>query len=229
MNIIINQKNIKRNKTIGSIASLASIIILITGLILNLNPTQLKTIISYGALILGFTLSQIATYYITRFGRSPRFDEIIADNLTKLDNDYTFYVYSTPIPMLIVGPYGLWIPIPVSVNGEIYYDKKWKKHGSVFSSIFGQGSIGRPEFDVQRNEKEIKDFLGKHVEEGNLPPIKSILVTIHPKSSIGNVDDAPTPIVEVSALRRTIRRYDRKHEEDGPLEVISEINQLLKD
>jgi len=230
MNLITNEKLIKRNKTIGNIASIVGIAVLAAGLILNINPTPMKSLISFGALILGFIISQVSTYFVTRFGRNPRFDEIIADNLEKLNNDYTFHVYNSPVPMLLVGPYSLWIPIPISASGEIYYDKKWKQRGGSFlMKLFGQENIGRPEMDVQSNEKEILKFLNEYLKEEEVPPVKSILVSLHPKASIGEVEDAPTPIVQADALRRTIRRYDRKSDEEVPQEVIDRIKALLGD
>ena len=160
MNKVINEKLIKRNKTIGNVLSISGFAILIGGLILNMNPTPTKTLVSFGALIVGFIVAQISTTYVTRFGRSPRFDEIIADNLSKLNNQYTFYVYNGPVPMLLVGPSGLWIPIPTIAAGEISYDNKWRQRGgSAFMKIFGQESIGKPELEIINQEKLIIDFL----------------------------------------------------------------------
>jgi len=229
MKIVTNEKLIKRNKTIGNIASIVGIAVLAAGLILNINPTPTKTLVSFGALILGFIISQVSTYFVTRFGRNPRFDESIADNLKKLSNDYTFHVYNSPIPMLLVGPCSLWIPIPITASGEIYYEKKWKQRGGSFlMKLSGQEKIGHPELDVKSNEKDILKFLNEYLEEDEVPPVKSVLVSLHPKASIGEVEDAPILIVQADALRRTIRRYDRKADEEIPQEVINRINSLLE-
>jgi len=228
MNLVTNDKLIKRNKTIGNVTSIVGIAILAAGLILNINPTATKTLISFGALIVGFIVAQVSTYFVTRFGRSPRYDEIIADNLSKLSNKYTFYVYSAPVPMLLVGPEGLWIPIPVSASGEIYYDKKWKQRGGSFLlKLFGQENIGRPGLDIEANEKEMVKFLSDHFDEAEIPPVNSILISLHSKGSIGDVENAPTPIVEANAVRRKIRKFDRKSEEVIPQEVLDKINALL--
>lgn len=229
MKQVINEKIIKRNKKIGNITSIVGIAILGAGLILNINPTPTRTLISFGALVIGFIIAQISTYYVTKFGRSPRFDEIITDNLSKLNNKYTLFVYSSPVPILLTGPSGLWIPIAVSASGEIYYDKKWKQSGGNFLlKIFGQENLGRPELEVKTNEKQIREFLSDHFKEDQMPPINSILVSMHPKATLGDVEDAPTPIVEADALRRTIRRIDRKTEEEIPQEELKKINELLR-
>jgi len=228
MKTLINEKLIKRNKKIGNILSFAGLAILALGLILNLNPTPTRTLLSFAALIVGFIVAQIGTYFVNKFVRAPRADEIIANNLSKLNNDYTLYVYRSPVPMLLVGPSGLWIPNPIFAGGEIYYEGKWKQRGgSFFHKIFGQENIGRPEMDVEANEKQIEKFLKNHLNEDEMPPINSILVSLHPKGSIGDVEAAPITIVEADALRRAIRKFDRKTETEISPEVLEKINNLF--
>lgn len=230
MKLVINDKLIKRNKLIGNITSFLGIGILAAGLILNLKPTPTRTIISFVALIVGFIVAQVSTYFVGKFGRSPRFDEIMTDNLSKLNNTYSFYVYSSPVPMLLVGPSRIWLPIPVSASGEISYDKKWRQRGGSFiMKLFGQESIGRPGQDVKSQESQIQELLSKNLEENEIPPIRSILVTFNPKGTIGDVENAPTTIVESGALRRNIRKVDRKTEEEISPEVLNKINDLLAD
>ncbi len=228
MKLVINEKLIKRNKTIGNVMSFVGIAILVAGLLVSFNPTPTKTIISFASLIVGFVVSQASTFFVNRFARDPRFDEVIASNLEKLNNNYTFYVYSSPIPMLLVGPQGLWVPVPVSASGEIYYDKKWKQHGGSFLlKMFGQENIGRPEIDVESNEKALRDFFEKYLPETEIPALNSVLVLMNPNASIGDVENAPTPIVDAAALRRYIRKIERKSEVEIAPEVLEQINDSL--
>lgn len=228
MNKVINDKLIKRNKTIGNVTSIGGIAILAAGLILNINPTPIRTIISFSALIVGFIVAQISTNYVSKFGRNPRLDQIIANNLNKLNYEYTFYVYSGPIPMLLVGPSGLWIPIPLVAGGEISFDKKWRQRGgSFFLKMFGQENIGKPELEIASYKKLVLDFLSNHLSEDEIPPINSILVTLNPKAVIGDVENAPVPLVETSGLRRYIRKVDRKMEKEISPTVVDKINAAL--
>jgi hypothetical protein len=228
MKKVINEQLIKRNKTIGNITSIGGIAILAAGLILNINPTPIRTIISFSALIVGFIVAQISTNYVSKFGRNPRYDDIIANNLNKLNHEYTFYVYSGPTPMLLVGPSGLWIPIPLVAGGEISFDKKWRQSGgSFFMKMFGQENIGKPEIEVASSEKLVLDFLSKHLREDEIPPIKCILVALNPKAVIGDVENAPVPLVETSGLRRYIRKVDRKMEKEISPTAIEKINTAL--
>lgn len=228
MKKVINEKLIKRNKMIGNITSIGGIAILAAGLILNINPTPLRTMISFGALIIGFVVAQISTHYVNRFGRNPRYDEVIAENLSKLNNDYTFYAYTSSASMLLVGPSGLWIPIPVLASGEISYDNKWRqKGGSFLLKFFGQENLGKPSLEVEANERQINSLLGQNIDEDEMPPVRSILVSLHPKAVIADVENAPTPIVQVNALRRYIRKVDRKEKQEIPQETLNIINDVL--
>jgi len=228
MKQVINEKLINRNKKIGNITSIVGIAILVAGLILNIKPTPSRTLISLGALVVGFIIAQISTYYVARFSRSPRYDEIIADNLSKLNNQYTFYVYKSPVPMLLVGPKGIWVPSTISASGEIYYDKKWRQRGGSFLlKMFGQENIGRPEMDIRNNEKAIVDFLSGLLDKNEIPPVRSILVSMHPKSTIGDIENAPIPIVVPDSVRRNIRKIDRKIEVEIDQETQGKINEAL--
>ncbi|MGI6741817.1 MAG: hypothetical protein ACOX7C_10180 [Brevefilum sp.] len=229
MKQVTNEKLIKRNKTIGNVTTIAGLAILGTGLVLNFNPTPSKTMYSFIALIVGFVVAQISTFYVSKFGRSPRFDEVISTNLSKLNNDYTLYVYSSPVSMLLVGPSGLWIPIPLTASGEIYYDNKWKQRGGSFLlKLFGQESIGRPGLDAQASVDKVTDLLRKSFNENEMPSITSIFVLMNPKGEIGEVEHAPTAIVKPDGLRRHIRKIDRKTEPQIPPALLKTINDLIE-
>jgi hypothetical protein len=132
--------------------------------------------------------------------------------------------------MLLVGPSGLWIPIPTIAAGEISYDNKWRQRGgSAFMKIFGQESIGKPELEIINQEKLIIDFLKKHVNEEQIPPTNFVLVSMNPKAVIGDVENAPVPIVDISSLRRFIRKNDRKEELKISETLIEKINETLSE
>lgn len=229
MKKVINENLINRNKKIGNILTILGAAILIGGLILNIRPDPTRTLLSLVALIVGFVLAQISSYFVSRFVRSPRFDEIIADNLSKLNNEYSFFAYASPVPMLLTGPHGLWIPIPLTASGEIYYDGKWKQRGgNFFLKLFGQETLGKPERDIESRENQVLRFLEENLQEEEIPPINSVLVSLHPKATIGDVENSPNPIVTVDALRRLIRKVDRKGEEEISQVTLEKINEALK-
>ena len=76
MKIITNEKLIKRNARIGSIANTAGLLILVGVMILSfMNPNFFN--LYWIGLFLGFALSQIGIFYRNRWGRQPRPDELL--------------------------------------------------------------------------------------------------------------------------------------------------------
>ena len=233
MNIIRNDKLIKRNKTIGQICTYGSLIILIIGLVFAFGGDISRILWSYAALIVGFVLSQIGMYFTNRFGRSPRFDEIFATAFEKLRSDYTFYVYSSPVPLLLIGPCHIWVPIPVTASGKIsYIDGKWKQEGGNFMmKVFGQEGLGKPDREALADEEAIRSYLAsKGIPEESQPPINHVLVVLLKNTKIGDVSEAPIPVVELPEIKRYIRRVDRESCET-PLseEQIEQLNTALSE
>ena len=74
MKIIKNEPLIKRNARIGQWTSLGALGVLGVGMYLSFTRQDLFAY-SIGALILGFTMTQVGMYFSNRWGRSPRPDE----------------------------------------------------------------------------------------------------------------------------------------------------------
>jgi hypothetical protein len=103
MNVITNNKLIKKNIKIGKITTFSALGILLLGLVVTyVRKDQL--IWSLVALTVGFIVSQIGMYYGSRWGRSPRPDEALVAALKGLDDKYTLYNYTSPIHHLSAQP-----------------------------------------------------------------------------------------------------------------------------
>ncbi len=232
MKLVINEKLLKRNKLIGQITTYSSLAVLAVGLVFAFAKDDLnKMMLSYVALIIGFILSQIGIFYTNRYGRTPRLDEIISANFEKLNSDYTFYVYSSPIPMLLVGPAALWIPIPITASGKISYEKgRWHQQGGGFMmKIFGQEGLGKPDVDAETYIKALtKHLQTKFGPDYELPPMKPVLVLMMKNSEIGDAAAAPTPIVKADKFRRHIRHEDRQCTNPLSIEALETINNALQ-
>ena len=62
MKLVINEKLIKKNKTIGQITTFASLAVLAIGLVFAFGRDLTRILYSYIALIIGFVLSQVGMY-----------------------------------------------------------------------------------------------------------------------------------------------------------------------
>ena len=113
MKIIRNEALIKRNGRIGQWTSLGALGVLGVGMYLSFTQPNLF-VYSIGALILGFTMTQVGMYFSNRWGRSPRPDEQLDAGLKGLPGDVTIYHYAAPAAHLLVGAMGIWALIPDS-------------------------------------------------------------------------------------------------------------------
>jgi hypothetical protein len=229
MKIISNQKLIARNKVIGQVTTLASLVILGGGLYFsfqqNIDNGGTASIISLTALLVGFALSQVGIYFGNKWGKSPRPDEVISNSLKGLDDKYSLYHYNTPVSHLLVGPAGIWTLIPYSLGGKITYDNgKWRqKGGSFYMKLFGQESLGRPDLEaiseINRLKKYFKDF-----SQVDLPDPEAVLVFSNEKAII-EADKAP-----IAALpAKKVKEYIRKQVKESKLtnEKLAILEELL--
>jgi len=228
MKIVTNEKLINRNKKIGQITSIASLVVLGGGLYFSFTSTSATsplgayaTTITFGALILGFLLSQVGIFYGNRWGRSPRPDERIIQSLKGLEDKYTFYNYTTNVPHLLVGPSGIWVLIPYSVKGLITYDEKklrWKqKGGNLYMKFFAQEGLGRPDLDALGLMKDAEKYIAENLKDLDHPPVQAALVFTNEKVTV-DATNAPLPTLAAGKIKDFFRK--KAKEEPAPIETI---------
>ncbi len=213
MKLVRNEKHIKQNKLIGKILTFASLGVLGLGLYFAFQKEGTMILYSYICLIVGFLLTQIGLNFVNRYGRSPRYDEIFGTAFEKLRHEYTYYVYSSPLPMLLMGPCRIWLPIPVNATGELsFQDGKWvHKTRNRIQKMMGQDSVGKPEKEVAEAAAALSKYLTeKGIPVDMHPELKPILVVYLKETQLGDVSKAPYPVVEMEDLKRYIRRVDRE-------------------
>ena len=212
MNIIRNEKLIKRNSRIAQITVVAGLAVLAAGMFISFRYKEQVTL-SMGALLVGFLLSQIGIYFSKRWGRRPRPDELLDASLKGLDSKYTLYHYSTPVSHLLLGPAGMWLLLPYHQRGTITFSKgRWRQSGgNLYLKIFAQESLGRPEMDVLNEMSRLQSHLAKNLPEEQLPDLKAALVFTNPRTVIDVPDDAEAPAetVTLGKLKETIRKQGK--------------------
>jgi len=226
MKIVSNDKLIKRNATIGRYTTLASLAILGIGLYISFQPQYVQY--SFIALLLGFVLSQVGIYFGSRWGRSPRPDEVLTAALKGLNDQYTLYNYTAPVSHLLVGPAGIWILQPYFQKGTITYDEakgRWKQQGgNLYLKIFAQEGLGRPDLETRSNEETMASYLQKQLGDVEIPPIKAALVFTNDKVEL-DAQNAPIPAVTDEKLKDLIRR--KAKEEPASMEQIRLVEKTL--
>ena len=213
MKLVRNEKHISRNKLLGRILTFASLGVLGLGLYFAFKKDMTLILYSYICLIVGFILTQIGLNFVNRYGRSPRYDEIFGTAFEKLRHEYTYFVYSTPLPMLLMGPCRIWMPMPVNATGQLsYQDGKWvHKTRNRIQKMMGQDSVGRPDKEVAEASAALSKYLTeKGIPADMHPELKPIMVVYLKETQLGDVSKAPYPVVEMEDLKRYIRRMDRE-------------------
>ena len=216
MNVVTNHKLIKRNRTIGNVANVAGIVILGAGAFFSfrgtsateINPLSLNLLLV--AMLVGFIIIQVGAYYMNRWGRSPRPDELIDKGLKGMGREYTVYHYTTPAYHFLLGPAGLWVIVPYHQPGKVTYAKKrWRIRGGgamqSYLRLFGQEGLGRPDLESGAEADSIKRYLSRILPEGTeLPTVKAMLLFLNPKVEL-ELEDAPLPAMLLKDLKDFLR------------------------
>jgi len=212
MQIITNDKLVRRNRAISRYASIVGLIVLIGGMVISFTRPTL-VIISFAALILGFLLSQVGMYFTNRWGREPRPDQFLNQSLKGLDNKYTIYHYTSPVPHLLVGPAGIWVLLPKHQRGVITYERgRWRQKGGGFLQsylrMFAQEGIGRPDLEIASQIDSLENYLKKSLPDYDSIPIQAAIVFTSDKADLqidSNVE-LPAPTLSLNKLKELIRK-----------------------
>ncbi|HMB23655.1 MAG TPA: hypothetical protein VKP08_12515 [Anaerolineales bacterium] len=235
MKTIRNEKLIKRNSSIGNWTSLAALVVLGGAMYFTLTQQELLTqtnLFTYMliAIVIGFTLTQISISMGNKFGRSPRPDEKLDMGLKGLPNDFTIYHYTTPISHLLIGPAGTWVILPYDQGGEVTFTKKrWRNRGGSFLQrylrVFGQGSLGRPDLEVEGDVQTLKKYLSKKMDESEIPEINALMVFTADNVQL-DVEGAPIPTMLLKQIKDFIRQ--RAKEKKVSAETVNRLKAVLE-
>jgi len=174
---------------------------------------------SIGALIVGFTMTQVGMYFSNRWGRSPRPDEQLDAALKGLPGDMTIYHYVSPVPHLLIGSAGLWILRPYHQRGKVtYYKNRWRLSGGGFMqaymTIFGQEGIGRPDSEIDNEIELVKNFFSKQLDGLEIPDIRAALIFTNDQAEIDSTD-APLPVMKLKQLKDFFRQKAKEKTVDS--------------
>ena len=213
MDIIRNEKLIKRNSRIGQVTSLVGLLLLFGSLgLIWFRPDDF--LYAWIAMLLGFLFSQMGIFYGTRWGRRPRPDERLDEALKGMDDRSALYHYATKVSHLLVGPFGIWVLLPRMVNGKVYWEKgryrnRVKGAFKNYLRLFGQDSMGRPELELGADIEAIRDYLKKKLPEAELPEVQGAFVVLNEMVEI-EAEEAPYATVTAKKLKDAIRKNPKQ-------------------
>ncbi|MEN6571289.1 MAG: hypothetical protein ABFD24_05545 [Anaerolineaceae bacterium] len=229
MKIYSNEKLIKRNSRLGQIASIVSLVVLGVGMYFSFKDTQGKYVaLTFGSLIVGFLVFQFGNYYLSRWGKSPRPDELISASLKGLDDRFSIYHYTTPLFHLLVGPNCVFVLLPYNQAGSLYFDtqrNRWRQHGgNAFLKLFGNEGLGRPDAEARYAQSDLENYVRKLGLDSSMLKNNVILVFTNPKAEI-SLENSPSPAITGEKLKEYLRK--KLKENPLPAEWVSEFQQKL--
>lgn len=209
MQIITNEKMIRRYTRVARMCVITGMIVLIGGFFISLKFPQQQSFVIL-AMVVGFFLSQLGIFYTNRWARQPRSDILLNQALKGFDDRYSLFHFSTPASHLLIGPAGIWVLLPLFQKGTITYSRgKWhQRGGNLYLKLFAQEGLGRPDIEIQNEVNMVRNYLKKNIPDMSLPEIKAALVFTNKNAVINVTDDqnAPATTLQVDKLKDYLRK-----------------------
>lgn len=229
MKIVINHRLVRRNARIGQVTTLAALVVLAVATYLAFRHIELFVYTLF-LMVVSLLLTQIGLYFGSRWGRSPRPDQVLDRSLKGLGREYAIYHYLTPASHLLVGPAGVWALLPYPSAGVVTWERgRYRQRGGGFLAaylrFFGQDSIGRPDLEA-RSEIDLTQRFFRRALDGMEVPVQAALVFYHPAARV-EVQDAPFPVF----LAKDLKDFLRKRAKEKPLSpaILEAIRSVLPD
>lgn len=197
MKIIIDHKSVQRNASIGKILRWVSLGCMLIGLIAVFSEeifsnSNLFTIF-FSIMIVGVLLSSVSGFFTSRFGKSPRPDELIDKTFKGLDDRFQIFHYRSSIPHLLTGPAGLWSIIPTFIDGEIIYDenkKNWThKRNSIINRLVQKEYFPNPISEYKHHNKELEKILKEKTNNDNYPELKLLVLLLNKNATLSGISE----------------------------------------
>ncbi len=234
MKIYIDNKAVKRNSLIGKILRWTSLGCMLIGLIavfsqeIAENPGLFT--IFFIIMLVGVLLSSISSYFTTRFGKSPRPDELIDKSFKGFDDRFHVFHYKSSTPHLLVCPAGVWSITPTFVDGEIIYNEKkenWEhKKKSLLTRFLSKEYFPNPVSELKSSQKEFKKFLTSNQITQDVE-IKSLIILMNKNiSKIENNETEKILILPMDKVKDKFRKLLKQNDDlvniqDSLIEILS--------
>jgi hypothetical protein len=215
MRIISNDKYIARRGRIGKYVSWGGLGILFVGMLVSFGARPgaatytLYITISFICLAVGFVAANIGGYYLRRWGRRPRPDEMVVRNLKGLDDRFAFFSWMLPSGQVLMGPRGIFIFVTREQGGPIYADgQRWRQPFKISRLItaFGQEGLGSPALEAEDEVAKLRNFLAAKLPDVDVEelPITPVVVFLHPKAEL-NLTNPTVAVVPIKTLKEYVR------------------------
>ncbi len=213
MQIYLNQDYIKRRATIGKWTTGVALVVLLAGSIISFSGTVNLLPVALVCLLIGFIGANMGSYYMRRFVRKPRPDEVIANSLKGLDDRYEFFAWTLPAANVLLSPAGLYVMVTRDQQGAITASgNRWRQPFSLlrFMATFSQEALGNPGREAQEEAARVKKWLQQRNPELQIEP-QPLVVFIADKTQL-TLENPDTPALLVKDLKDFLRKKAQEKE-----------------
>lgn len=208
MRVIVNETLVNRRAKWGGYAGFGGMALMVGSLFMSMQPDMMFW--SYLPLIVGFAMANLGFQYRNRWGRSPRDDEILAQSLKGMGDNYSLYGYHLPTELALLSPFGLFPVVIRQQAGTISYQNgKWKQRKGGISRVLGffaGDPLGDPVEDALEGEDILQEFLEEEVPDVEVL-LRGVVVFANPKVSL-ELGDEEFPVTVLTG--RDLKGWARK-------------------
>jgi len=218
MRIVRDEEMIGRRRRIGQVASLVGLAILAAGMAVVFFgpqwgiPVEVAVWVPLGTLIIGFMLSQIGLYFTNRWGRRPRPDQLLDQNLKGLGKEYKMYHYALPVPHVLLTPEGpLVIVVRLDAGVITARGDRWRQKMSAWRvlTFLGREGLGNPTREAHYQVQQVEKLINERAQEPIDAPVDSVIIFPAERITL-DVEDAPVPVVRGAKLKGFLRSRKAK-------------------
>ncbi len=207
MIILRDEDYIAKQKKRSQQASLVGFLFLLGGFVLVFINVQNLILFQLLALIAGFALSQYGIYLTHRFGRDPRPDQVLDDEVKKVVRDGRMYHYLLPAPNVLLTSAGpIVFVLKYQIGNISAHGDKWHQSGIGFRRFFGQEGLGNPTQEAEKMIAALAGYINKHAPAIDEVPIGAMIIFTSKKIKNLDVAESSIPAMHFSKVKGFLRQ-----------------------
>lgn len=178
--------------------------------IIDLGPS-FPIIVTYVIVIVGMILYYIGNVRLRRYGPKYRQDARLRQLLKGLDDRYTLYTFlDAKLPdYILAGPGGVFVLVTRPHTGEIFCraDRWWRKEAGL-QRVFNAlygNPLGNPSWDAAQGVQRLRSFLAQRLSADELPEASGLIVFTGEPVRL-RIERCSFPVTSSREARRVVTR-----------------------
>jgi hypothetical protein len=161
----------------------------------------------YVLLVVGMILFHTGIQQLAKWGRNPRNDQLIDNQVRGLGEKYVLIHYSPvgkrTIEHMLIHPGGVLTLTARDLPGKVSYDGRWRRLSTGFSRLFGMGGpqLGNPSADADADVAALRRYLAAAQLEVD---VDAAIVFLNPRVEL-DVAEPDYPVMNAEGLSGFVR------------------------